>query len=55
MKEDSKLLTYVKILINFIFIIIAGLLLLFVFPKILRFFMPFVIGWIVSMIANPLV
>jgi len=55
MREDSKLLTYVKILINFIFIIIAGVLLLLVFPKILRFFMPFVIGWIVSMIANPLV
>ena len=53
--KESKLLTYIKILINFIFVIIAGLLLLFVFPKVLRFFMPFVIGWIVSMIANPLV
>lgn len=53
--KESKLLTYIKILINFVFVIVAGLLLLFVFPKVLRFFMPFVIGWIVSMIANPLV
>ena len=53
--KESKLLTYIKILINFVFVIVAGLLLLFVFPKILRFFMHFVIGWIVSMIANPLV
>ncbi|NLP33611.1 MAG: sporulation integral membrane protein YtvI [Clostridiales bacterium] len=53
--EESKLLTYIKILLNLIFIILAALFLLFVLPKILRFFIPFVIGWIVSMIANPLV
>lgn len=53
--KDSKLLTYIKILLNLVFVILAGLFLLFVVPKILRFFIPFVIGWIVSMIANPLV
>ena len=53
--RESKFLTYIKILINLVFVIIAGLFLLFVFPKILGFFMPFVIGWIVAMIANPLV
>lgn len=35
--------------------ILGILFLIFVVPKLLRFFMPFVIGWIISMIANPLV
>lgn len=46
---------YVKILINFIIIIGAILLALLLIPRLLGFFMPFVIGWIVAMIANPLV
>lgn len=53
--KESKLLIYIKILLNLIFIILVGCFALFVLPKILRFFTPFVIGWIVSMIANPLV
>lgn len=53
--KESRLLTYIKILLNLIFIIFAGLFVLFILPKILRFFTPFVIGWIVSIIANPLV
>jgi len=52
---ESKFLTYIKILLNLIFIIAAALILVLLVPKILRFFMPFVIGWIVAMIANPLV
>jgi sporulation integral membrane protein YtvI len=59
MKEDgmreSKVKTYIKILINFIFVIAVALFALLVLPKLLGFFLPFVIGWIVSMIANPLV
>ncbi len=51
----KKLLIYVKIMINFIFIIAGALFMLLILPKMLRFFMPFVIGWIVAMIANPLV
>lgn len=46
---------YIKIVVNTLLFIIAVLFLLFVVPKLLGFFMPFVIGWIVSMIANPLV
>lgn len=52
---ESKLLTYIKILLNSIFIIVGVLVFVLLLPKILRFFMPFVIGWIVAMIANPLV
>ncbi|MHB8128860.1 MAG: sporulation integral membrane protein YtvI [Mobilitalea sp.] len=52
---ESKIIIYIKILINFVFIIVIALLMLLVFPRLLSFFMPFVIGWIVSLIANPLV
>ncbi len=54
MKYD-KFILYLKIVINFIFIILLGLFLLLVLPKLLSFFLPFLIGWIVSLIANPLV
>lgn len=46
---------YLKILINFILMILLLLVGIFVLPKVIRFFMPFVIGWIIAMIANPLV
>lgn len=51
----SKFVLYIKILLNFLFVIIAVIFMLLAFPYLLRFFMPFVIGWIVAMIANPLV
>lgn len=53
--KDSKVKTYIKIIINDIIFILAVLFLLLVLPRLLSFFMPFVIGWIVAMIANPLV
>ncbi len=53
--RESKLKTYIKILINFVFIIVIALFIFLLLPRLLGFFMPFVIGWIVSMIANPLV
>lgn len=46
---------YIKIVINLIFVILAFLILFFIVPRLIRFFMPFVIGWFVAMIANPLV
>lgn len=46
---------YIKIVVNLIIFVLGLLFVLFVVPKILGFFMPFVIGWIISMIANPLV
>lgn len=47
--------TYVKIIANYILAALAVLFIFLVLPRILVFFMPFVIGWIVAMIANPLV
>jgi sporulation integral membrane protein YtvI len=53
--KESKLIKYIKIIINFLLAIGVILLLFLVVPKLLRFFLPFVIGWIIAMIANPLV
>lgn len=46
---------YVKAIINLIVYVVGILLICILTPKFLRFFMPFVIGWILAMIANPLV
>lgn len=51
--KDTKI--YTKIFINFIIIILAAISIFMLVPKIISFFLPFVIGWIVAMIANPLV
>lgn len=53
--KQGKFITYVKIIINFIFAILLALFLMLLLPQILKFFLPFVIGWIVAIIANPLV
>lgn len=51
--EDVK--KYLRMILNIV-IPLAGLCLVcFLGPKLLSFFMPFVIGWIIAMIANPLV
>lgn len=47
--------TYGHNLVN-ILCFLAGIgILIFIVPKLLVFFLPFVVGWIISMIANPLV
>lgn len=51
----SKFVQYIKIVVNLLLAIGVILFLLLVFPRLLGFFLPFVIGWIVAMIANPLV
>jgi sporulation integral membrane protein YtvI len=51
----NRFLLYLKIVINFVIVIAGALLFIFVLPALLRFFMPFVIGWIIALIANPLV
>lgn len=48
-------LKYVKAVLNILLTILAIWGVCFFGPKILGFFMPFVIGWIIAMIANPLV
>lgn len=55
MNNNSKFITYLKIVINFVLYIAAIVLLLLVVPKLIGFFFPFVIGWLVAMIANPMV
>ena len=46
---------YLKIIVNLL-LTVTGIVLLIVFlPKLIRFFLPFVIGGILSVIANPLV
>lgn len=51
----EKLIKYVKIVVNLILAIGVVLVLFLLVPKLLGFFLPFVIGWVVAMIANPLV
>lgn len=52
MKQAVK---YFKIFLNLFVAVLVIVFIFYVFPKILIFFMPFVIGWIIAMIANPLV
>ena len=52
MKQSTK---YWKILVNLLVAVFTIVCLCVIFPKILVFFMPFVVGWIISMIASPLV
>ncbi len=44
-----------KILVEFLIAFIWLIGIIFLLPKVLGFFMPFVIGWVIAMIANPLV
>lgn len=46
---------YTRIILNIIFPVAAVFLICFMGLKLLRFFLPFVIGWVIAMIANPLV
>jgi len=46
---------YLKILTNFMVLILGLFLVVYIGPKVAVFFMPFLIGWIIAMIANPLV
>lgn len=46
---------YAKIILNIVIPLLWIGLVCFVGPKLLRFFLPFVIGWVIAMIANPLV
>ncbi|MEG1361267.1 MAG: sporulation integral membrane protein YtvI [Lachnospiraceae bacterium] len=52
MKNSTK---YLKIMINILLPIFGVFVVFFLCPKILVFFLPFVIGWLISLVANPLV
>lgn len=45
----------IKLVVNIVISLIILLLCVFLVPRLFIFFMPFVIGWIISCIANPLV
>lgn len=53
MKQTSR--RYGKIAVNLLIAIIVLLAAVFLLPKVLVFFMPFLIGWIIACIANPLI
>lgn len=44
-----------KLIVNILISLVILLLCIFLIPRLVLFFMPFVIGWIISCIANPLV
>ncbi len=46
---------YIKALLNILIFVISLLLILFLVPRALVFFAPFVVGWIIACIASPLV
>ena len=46
---------YLRLVLNILIPFAGWFLLCFLGPKLLAFFMPFVIGWIIAMITNPLV
>lgn len=52
MKLSTK---YLKILINYLSMLALILGCIYILPKVLVFFMPFVVAWIIALIANPLV
>ncbi len=47
--------TYLKVFINLGIMLVLVLFFIFVAPRIIIYFMPFVVGWIIAMIASPLV
>ncbi|MBE5950831.1 MAG: sporulation integral membrane protein YtvI [Lachnospiraceae bacterium] len=51
--KDTKI--YARILVNFLLTVAGVLLVFFLLPKLLRFFLPFVIAFLISAIANPVV
>ncbi len=53
MKPTTK--THLKVLMNLGIAVITALLLILLVPRVLVFFMPFVVGWLIAMIANPIV
>lgn len=53
MKQSLK--TYLKVILNLMTALVVLLLCIFFLPKCIWFFMPFIVGWLISMIASPVV
>lgn len=52
-REQTK--TYLKVFLNLGIMLVIILLFIFVVPKVIIYFMPFVAGWIIALIASPMV
>jgi predicted PurR-regulated permease PerM len=46
---------YTRLIVHLLFYLAICLFCIFVLPKLAVFFLPFLFGWIIAMIANPLV
>ena len=46
---------YIQIITNFILTVLMILAIIFILPRVLRFFLPFVIAFVIALIANPIV
>lgn len=53
MRQSIK--TYLKVILNLVTALVVLLLCIFLLPRCIFFFMPFVIGWIIALIASPVV
>ncbi len=53
MKQSFR--TYLKVILNLITALAVLLLCIFLLPKCILFFMPFILGWVISLIASPVV
>lgn len=53
MRQSFK--TYLKVILNLVTALAILLLCIFLVPKCIVFFMPFIVGWLISLIASPVV
>lgn len=53
MKQSFK--TYLKVILNLVTALAALLLCIFLLPRCILFFMPFIVGWLIALIASPVV
>ncbi len=53
--RQGQLKTYLKVFVNLGIMLLTLFLCFAVLPRIIVYFMPFVVGWIIAMIASPLV
>lgn len=55
MEEKGERNRNMKLVVNLIISLVILLLCIFLVPRIILFFMPFIIGWLISCVANPMV
>ena len=55
MEGKNEIRENVKPVVNILISLVILLLCVFLVPRLFFFFMPFIIGWVISCIANPLV